>query len=179
MKEYYRRSAPESKLDNLTVLMIKATGKGPKLRGRAGEIRGLIPFGKELADQYLDANSPREAAIKECTDCLVKCYDCLSSHSFSSDVLKNHARRFALLYSAIEAATDHRQLWRVKPKLHLWLNLCESGNRPSLFWGYRDEDFGGCLARLGHRRGGSHSPVAVATNVLSRFCAMNKLPVIM
>ena len=42
--DFYRRVATDSRLGDLTVLMMKAPKKGPKLRSKAAEARGLIPF---------------------------------------------------------------------------------------------------------------------------------------
>ena len=178
MKGFYARTSPESRLDNLTLTMIKSSGKQPKLRGRAGEIRGLVAWGKELADQYLDDADPLESAVKEAADHLSKCYQCLSADVFSSPLLKHHSRKFLLLYVAIENNTTNPKLWRVKPKFHMWQHLCESGSRPSTCWAYRDEDFGGAMAKMGHRRGGRSTPTAVAERVLVCFMSRFRLPCI-
>ena len=59
--------------------------------------------------------------------------------------------------------------FRVKPKMHLFLELCISGSKPSLSWTYRDEDFGGTAAQLSRRRGGLLSAKATSHNFLLRF----------
>ena len=178
MKGFYSRTSPESRLDNLTVTMIKCPGKGPKLRGRAGEVRGLVAWGKELADQYLDAADPLEGAVIEAADHLSKCYQCLAADVFSSALMQHHCRKFLLLYAAIESRTAGPKLWRFKPKFHLFQHLCESGSRPSTVWAYRDEDFGGGIAKMGHRRGGRATPTAVAERVLTSFTSRFTLPCI-
>ena len=59
--------------------------------------------------------------------------------------------------------------WRIKPKLHLFLHLCSDGGRPSLFWTYRDEDYGGTVARYSRRRGGLLSARGMSEGMLDRF----------
>ena len=59
------------------------------------------------------------------------------------------------------------KLWKIKPKLHLFLELCSvERTRPSLCWNYRDEDFGGSVARLARRRGGLLSASAFSRNLI-------------
>ncbi len=59
------------------------------------------------------------------------------------------------------------KLWKIKPKLHLFLELCSvETTKPSLCWNYRDEDFGGSVARLARRRGGLLSARAFSQNLI-------------
>ena len=64
--------------------------------------------------------------------------------------------RFALQYVSVRNA--HADVdptaWRVKPKLHMFLELCSEGSHPAKFWNYRDEDWGGSVARMARGRGG-------------------------
>lgn len=176
--EYYKNSAVESMYDGLTVLMIRKNGTTPpKLRGKAAEVRGLVPFGHQAAQELLSDLDLVEATVKQCAAHLLACYNCLSAASFQPDLLADHSRRLCLLWVALEAATpDDNTIWRVKPKLHLFQELCESGSRPSTCWTYRDEDFGGSLARLSRRRGGNNSPCSTAESVLYRFIAKHQVP---
>ena len=63
--------------------------------------------------------------------------------------------------------------WRIKPKMHVFQELveyqCQSGASPSDFWTYKDEDWGGCVAKMGARRGGNSNPCTIAKKVLTRF----------
>ena len=69
----------------------------------------------------------------------------LSSDSvFAEDVLRGSSVKFAQQSVALESVDPG--CWSLKPKLHLWLELCASGASPSLFWTYRDEDFRGTCA---------------------------------
>ena len=102
---------------------------------------------------------------------LNQCYMALSSESiFASDVLQHHSTMFALQCVALELHVGkERKEWKVKPKLHLFLELCSEGSKPALFWTYRDEDFGGSVAARSRRRGGVLSVPAFSKNLLTRF----------
>ncbi len=54
--------------------------------------------------------------------------------------------------------------------MHMFLELCSDGSMPSMFWCYRDEDYGGTVAHLSHSRGGHATATAMATRVLENFC---------
>ena len=58
---------------------------------------------------------------------------------------------------------------RVKPKMHLFLELCIEGGKPATCWTYRDEDWGGSVAKMSRRRGGLLSTAAYSSNLLDRF----------
>ena len=176
--QYYQDTPGETMYDNMTLTMIrKSPAVPPKLRGRAAEVRGLAPFAAQVAQELLSDADLVESTAKQCASHLLACYNCLSAVSFDPDQLASHSRRLCLLWVALEAATpeDHT-LWRVKPKLHLFQELCESGSRPSTCWTYRDEDFGGSLSKLSRRRGGKKTPASTAQSVLYRFIAQHPVP---
>jgi len=65
--------------------------------------------------------------------------------------------------------------------VHLLQELCEmqeQPSNPSLFWTYRDEDFGGTVVHISRTRGGNSIPISTATSVLQRFIAQNLLIVL-
>ena len=99
-------------------------------------------------------------------------------HGDAAAALKENSRKFALLFVALEARSEP-PAWRVKPKLHLFQEMCETTDScPSLCWGYRDEDFGGSLSQLSRRRGGSNNPASTAKSVLVRFMAKHAVPIL-
>ena len=57
--------------------------------------------------------------------------------------------------------------------MHLFLELCSSGTEPQKFWNYRDEDFGGSVARLARRRGGMLCCSSTSRVVLQKFKMLN------
>ena len=91
--------------------------------------------------------------------------------------MKSHSIKCCVLYAALARHDD--TLWRLKPKLHLFAELTQmSHSCPSLFWTYRDEDFGGFVAGLSRRLGGSNNTAATSFNLLSRFRAKHQLPLL-
>eukprot|EP00972_Heterocapsa_arctica_P027806 4090176-Heterocapsa_arctica.AAC.1 len=46
--------------------------------------------------------------------------------------------QFALQYVSLEAGSLDPKSWRVKPKLHVFLEVCSEGGRPAMYWNYRD-----------------------------------------
>ena len=101
---------------------------------------------------------------------LDQCYKALSHSSmFAADVLQKHSVKFSLLYVALERAHEGTKDFRVKPKLHLFLELCREGGKPALCWNYRDEDWGGTVSKMSRRRGGLLSVQAFSANMLQRF----------
>lgn len=179
MQQFYSREKSESRLDTLTWTMLKQPGKAAKLRGKAAEVRGLVKFGWEMSMKYLDGASVYEKSVQTLARLLMECYDQLHTGTFSPEALGSAARRFAATYVALDDATADLG-FRTKPKLHLFLEMCEvvvaQNGCPSRYWTYRDEDFGGELARSARRRGGKTTPWSTALRMLQRFLARRGLP---
>ena len=175
MHEFYNRTAATSRLDMLKPSMLKQPKKTPKLRAKAAEARALVPFGLEVAREFLDDSVVLEHTAKVAMQHLSQCYDLLSPEVFSADLMGHHSLRFCLLYVALEEAMPEQ--FHIKPKLHMFQELTQmSRSCPSLFWTYRDEEFGGTVAHLSKRRGGSNNPAATAISILSKFKANNLVP---
>ena len=179
LQAWYDRHQVESRLDNLTLTMIRQPGKPPKLRAKAAEARALVPFALEQAEAKFSKLDPVEHSAQLCAGHLAKCYSCLSVANYNADVMKEHCKAFCLLYCGLEATASNPMLWRVKPKLHLFQELCEfETGAPSLAWCYRDEDFGGTMSKLSRTRGGKNTALATGTHALLAFYAKNHVPVL-
>lgn len=174
----YARNKTESRLDNLSLSMLrKSATAAPKLRSRAGETRGLVPVARELASLLLQGNDPVDQAVREAAVLLDQCYAMLSAPLFDHEILKQSCRRFCLLYVSLENHMADGHSWTFKPKFHIWEELCEEASVcPSTCWTYRDEDFGGSVAKLGRRRGGFNTAAATANLVLNKFRAKHDPP---
>ena len=122
---FYKTYNVCDKLSNLVETMIrKDQSSPPKLRGKAAEVRALVPFGEQLADKYLSGANEVKAAAKAGIRHLHQCYQSLSSDSaFGADVLQSEAIAFAWQYTALSKFHDG-VLWRLKPKLHLFFGTC-------------------------------------------------------
>jgi hypothetical protein len=178
MKEFYDRTPGCSRFDQLKPTMIKQPKKSPKLRGKAAEIRCIVPWLVEVAEQYL-GDAGAEGAAKLAARELLECYKCLSSAAYSSDSMANHCKRYCLQLVALRAVSGEEKVWVLKPKLHLFQEMCEmSDSRPSSCWTYRDEDFGGTLAKLSRAEGGNDGPGVAPYRTLTKFSVGNALPTV-
>jgi hypothetical protein len=176
IQRWYQACGVENRLDNLYPTMLqKAASDPPKLRAKAAQARFLVPYAAFAADRFLGGDKVGNLAQALAHE-LAHCYSCLPTHEFEHARLKFHCRRFCLLATIMEA--EHNgTLWRCKPKLHMFQEIAEFHlDSPATFWTYRDEDFGGSLAKLARLRGGPRNPGVVGDNVLTRFRAQHRLP---
>lgn len=181
MRNFYDRHPLASKLDSLTVDMIKQDQKKPKLRGKASQVKALVPFALELAQQYFTAG-PHNNTVKAVVENLSFLYRALDEEAWPAEAVATAARKLVLLYSALQHEQDcsgNYILWQLKPKFHLMLELLEyvalQHGSPKGYWTYADEDFGGWLASLAKRRGGAKTPVAVALRLLNNATCIEKV----
>ena len=160
------------RFDCLLLSLFEQRGKGHKLRGGAAKIRAIVPWIHEICNMLLSPLHPYHGTIRAAAASLARVYDTLREDSFESlEVAKIESTRFAILFVACHDHVNHLDdlCWRLKPKLHQFLHLCGDHNRPARYWNYRDEEFGGGVARRARRRGGLLSATAVSRTVLKRF----------
>ncbi|CAE7246548.1 unnamed protein product, partial [Symbiodinium natans] len=180
IKQWYTENQTPNQFNTITKLMIrKEARKSPKLRGKAAEIRYLIPWSVDITERLFSGYPPssEEGACRLAAKQIQICYSQLSTENFDPKVLADSCKSFLLLYTALEdlCLLEHR--WRYKPKFHLWQHMCESTqSAPSLYWTYDDEDWGGSLGRMSVRRGGKHVALGLSKTVLTKFAAQNKVP---
>lgn len=179
IREYYARTGSESKLPKLVPTMIKKDkAPFPKLRAKAGEVRDLILFAKEAADELL-GDSVEHASVKACSHALWECYECLRVQTFNTKKFQDACQRFALLYIGVHEFSKAHDLkrWPLKPKFHLFLELgFSTSSSPVKTWTYRDESFGGFVAGVSGRRGGKFSPLSVGQSFFDRVAALEPVP---
>ena len=177
VQNFYEAKNVQDRLQILTPSMIKMDKKGPALRSSAAQCRAPVPFALEIAQELLPPAEPKEQAMIAAARHLRNCYDALSSASiFFADTLREESKEFALQYVALRAIETDAKLWKVKPKLHIFVEICSEGSKPATFWTYRDEDVGGSVAKTSKRSGGNKGVQAYSHNTLSRF--LIKQPVI-
>ena len=177
LSAWYSAYDIRDKLPCLTVTMIQSSKKAPKLRASAACCRALVPFMHELAMEMLDPGKPEELAVQAAAEALHNCYRTLSASAhFEHGYLMEQSILFAQQYVALSLHASDDLTWRVKPKLHMWLELCQEGSKPSLFWCYRDEDFGGSVAAMSKHRGGKYSAHGMSKRLLQHF--LIKQPVV-
>lgn len=178
MVHYYEVNKVQDRLRGFTYNNIRPKMKDPpKLRGcNAATTRCLIPFASELANKYMDDAVPKEAAAKLAAHHLLMVYQSLSGDAlYRHEVMEGSSIAFAQQYGALRDASID-PLWRVKPKLHLFLEMCSHPCRPNLFWTYRDEDFGGSLGHQSKMKGCWARTLAFSRHALDLFSIKNPEP---
>ena len=95
MQAYYKEGQPSSRLQNLTLLMIrKSTSSSPKLRAKAAEARSLVSFARAIAEELL-GDTQLEKTIKQAARLLEVCYQNL--RYYEHDEMLQCATKFLLL----------------------------------------------------------------------------------
>ena len=151
----------------------------PKLTGcNAATHRSHILVCKLLAENFLDPSVPTESAAIAVATSMWECLQCLSHTKQDSRQLKTSAENFALQYEALRAASPD-PLWRVMPKMHLFLELTMQQARPEKIWTYRDEDFGGTLAKQSRMKGSWKQAKSFSQHALHLFAYKNPEPRLM
>ena len=178
---YYDDNGTLDRLKNFlpkTYKSLKQTTRPPKLKGSAATCRALVPFGYLIALEYLSDADPVEAAMKQAAYHLKNCYDSLSDSNkdFSHEALYESSKNFALQYQALYEVFGRNVLWRPMPKMHMFLELCSMRTEPQKFWNYRDEDFGGSVAKQSRMRGRWKKLSAYAKHALDLFRIKNSAP---
>ena len=176
IRAFYTAHNVDSRYDNFSVKMFH-TKQLYKLRGKAAEVRALVPWAKLACDRFLHDGDVQHETIRQACHELAACYDQLSQANFNVDAMAQHCRKFCVLSVALEHVSQ--TIWKVKPKLHLMQELCEmQGDNPAKYWTYRDEDFGGSCAQYCRHRGGANSFHTSGTSLLQRFYSLHKVPLL-
>lgn len=180
MKAFYKANAVEDTLKEFlpkTYAPEKAT-RPPRLKGNAASTRALVKFGDLMATQFLSDEDATELAIKTAAHHLQNCYNSLHMRNaaLSHTALYNSSKIFAIQYGALWAAHGHGASWRPMPKMHLFLELCSVGTEPQKFWNYRDEDFGGTVARQNRMKGMWKKMAAFCKHGLDMFKMKSSAP---
>ena len=173
---FYEEHHIADRMDELLVSFFEPKDGPYKLRGSAAKIRALVPFVWILAQEMLDLEVPKQAALRHAAFHLNEVYGALSAdHPSPCATMREHGKRFAILYVALHEhcnPTDDKA-FRIKPKLHLFLHITSDDSIPRLTWTYRDEDFGGSVARMARRRGNLLCCRGTSLSVLTKFKLAN------
>ena len=163
------------RLDNLTEEMIKGSGRAPKQRGRAAQVRYLLPFAARLAESFAHTDSHWHT-VATLLDYLLKLTMMNKHRPYPAEGAAELSRKIALLFTALEheaLAKGDAVNWRCKPKVHLMQELieyqCALVGSPCEYWTYKDETWGAWVSRACMRRGGMKSATNVAYSGIRRF----------
>ena len=156
----------------------KKKTRPPRLKGNAATTRALVRFGDEMAKQFLSDADPIEQAMKTASHHLLNCYNSLrmTNQAWAHGALYNSSKIFALQYGALWEFHGKGNSWRPMPKMHLFLELCSAATEPQKFWNYRDEDFGGSVARQSRMKGRWRDISCFCRHGLDLFKMKNRVP---
>ena len=154
MKQWEKDNGIDHKFKgNLTKERIRTSANWPKLKSKAAPMHALATFALILAREHLSEDVILVASL------LVEFYTLLKENGmfFTDDKKKQMqsvgsrlCRAYAKL--ACKAVSERKRMWKVTPKLHLFLHLCEwdvdFGN-PRFFWCFADEDLVGQMIKSG------------------------------
>ena len=176
MQKWYKGSQADSKVKGkVTVERVRTKGNWPKLKAKAAATRQLAAYVLLLAQTFGDG-SRKEMQILGLCQLLVDFYRILESSSqFLSaearDQLPKIGRRLVGIYTALATSAKEAgvKMWKLNPKLHLFLHLCEwqavSHGNPRYYWTYADEDLAGKMAEVA----ASCHPKTMALNALFKW----------
>ena len=137
LKLWYKRTRSKYRLQGrLTAERVRASGDWPKLKAKAAATRYLAAYALDLALRFARVESLNEftrnhdqRSIAVC-QLLVEFYDIIARESqYLSDNAKLRlpilGNQLAAIYSQLASMCFNRslRLWRVTPKLHLFLHL--------------------------------------------------------
>ena len=177
IQEFYAEHRTKDRLYNLTVSMVKPKKGAIELSGSGAQVRALVPFAKHLVDSWPEPLGPEAFAARTCMRHLARCYEFLQpTLADQPDTLLDNGLAFHASLLVLHGMNGKR--WQVRPKLHMFLELCMEGGPPSCSWNYREESFGGSVSHQAHRRGGISTPLAMSRSVLTKFCSKEALPVL-
>ena len=175
IQEYYAREGTQDRLLNLTRSMIKPKTGSIELSGSGAQIRSLVPFCLQMVNTWeppLDGEAYQaRAAMRH----LSTCYSYLSTAMEAQDMsLLDSAVAFHSVLRGLNAIDAKR--WQLRPKLHLFMELCREPGPPSSSWNYREESYGGSVSRQSHHRGGVSTLLSMSRTCLAKFCSKEALP---
>jgi len=138
-----------------------------------------MPFGVVLAQELHDwYNTEHTLHVLQCATALMDFYKLLGDWQGGEQALGELCQTVCEEYSWLnkEAAALGKNVWRVKPKFHMFQEMSqfqsvELGN-PRGFWEYKVEDFVGWVSKLAKRWGGPCTYTSQAYSVILRYRAL-------
>ena len=157
LNAWYKANKCSSKIQGkLSHQRLRSTDGWPKLKAKAAATRHLAKYALHLAQTFASAD---ERPIVAVCQLLTRFYEILESESMflgaaARAELPRLGQQLAVIYSGLasRAAANLVKAWKMTPKMHLFLHLCEwqsldHGN-PRYYWTYADEDLAGLMAEV-------------------------------
>ena len=167
LQAFYKEKGMQSdRLKALPLTRFRLTP--PILKAQAATVRKIVPWLVQLL-RFLSFEVEEHKLVMVAVMALGECYKCLS-HTFNkgADYLQKQAAIFGENVASLHRLNPDR--YALKPKMHLFQELCSQGIRPSQSWLYREEDFGGSLAEMAHKEGGPDTALSTSRTCLHRYC---------
>ena len=174
------KSSKKSRLQGkLTIDRLRSSQSWPKLKAKAAATRHLAAYAATLCQQY-DDGSRHARNRRAVAELLARFYEIIGGEGMSltteaKRALPELGRRLCVLYNALsfEAAEQNVRKWKMVPKFHLFLHLCEIqalrfGN-PRFYWAYADEDMVGHMTEIGK----SCHPRTVALTAMYKWLVLS------
>lgn len=176
--EKYKSMKVQERFTNLNLAQFTNAeapwGQAPLLKGRAAEVRHLVPVLASVAWEKASASGGlKESHMAECLHSLACFYDTVSTADFF--MTKNEAQAaFSQIkkclrhYTWLKANAGNDILFQLAPKFHWAYHLgymCQWQN-PKTYWTYRQESWVGSMSTLAH----SCAHGTKATNLSNSFC---------
>ena len=157
LNKHYKATKEQYKLDgHLTLERVRKPGDWPALRGKAAAIRHMISFVLALATEN---NSGSEhdrwrLGVVQLLDRFYKIH--AAEPMFPSTEAKAELKRISVTFMGLyrklsfEALHAKRRAWKMTPKFHAWVHLCEhqSWINAKLSWTYGDESLQGLIKEV-------------------------------
>ena len=179
-RHYYKRAHPSSCIQTLTYEMVKQPKKGPKLRTKGGETRGLIAFGLELTQRMVDhEDNEYTRTMHSMMQALFNVYMFISEDNYDAVTTAEYCRKCCILYGSLsrhaQTGSNTAKQWTISPKFHMFQELFEYQGielmNPRCFWEYKDEDFVGFIAMFACSKGGPNLAATMAQRTIQRYRA--------
>ena len=181
LKDHYRVFKTKNRVGFVSEDMVKRSGKSPKFRAKGAETRHIVPFCLIVAKKFHEiVNDDMSMTMVRLMTSLMDFYMCLGHSPFPYDEFKSAGQKIVLFFTALrsEAESRGKDLWKLKPKLHLLLEMtqytAEETGDPGLYWTYADEDFVGMVSAIGESRGGPDRATTTPTRVARRIRILMK-----
>ena len=79
----------QTPIGNLTMSMIRVSGKPPKLKLKAAESRYMLVVLHFILHNFMPPETPHEVLVLECVDALAGCYETMKPERWSLDPFRS------------------------------------------------------------------------------------------
>ena len=180
LKAHYSRMKTRNRTGHLTKDMVRRDGKAFRFVAKGAETKHVVPFALEIAVALHAAKGDEHSyKVLQCVSGLLDFYMCSTMKPYPVQSAQDATRIVATAYVdlATEALEAQENLWRIKPKIQMFMELglfqtAQLGD-PQSYWAYKDEYFMGEVSKIGASRGRPSSATATASRVIARSRALS------